>query len=40
MRVFIQLDDLYGANPNLLEPIVLDLIGMGQLDPAQLSATK
>jgi hypothetical protein len=40
MRVFIQLDDLYGANPNLLEPIVLDLIGMGQLDPAQLTATK
>jgi len=39
MRVFIQLDDLYGATPNLLEPIVLDLIGMGQLDPAQLSAT-
>jgi hypothetical protein len=30
MRVFIQLDDLYGASPNLLEPIVLDLIGMGQ----------
>ena len=30
MRVFIQLDDLYGASPNLLEPIVLDLIAMGQ----------
>lgn len=34
MRIFIQLDDLYVANPNILEPLLLDLIAMGASDPA------
>lgn len=32
MRIFIQLDDLYVANPNILEPLLLDLIAMGNSD--------
>lgn len=28
MRIFIQLDDLYLSNPNVLEPLLLDLIAM------------
>lgn len=35
MRIFIQLDDLYVANPNILEPLLLDLIAMGASDPLQ-----
>lgn len=35
MRIFIQLDDLYGSNPNVLEPLLLDLIGMAVQDPIQ-----
>lgn len=28
MRIFIQLDDVYVSNPSILEPILLDLLGM------------
>jgi hypothetical protein len=32
MRIFIQLDDLYPSNPNVLEPLLLDLIAMATPD--------
>ena len=32
MRIFIQLDDLYQSNPNVLEPLLLDLIAMAAPD--------
>ena len=32
MRIFIQLDDLYLSNPNVLEPLLLDLIAMAAPD--------
>jgi hypothetical protein len=35
MRIFIQLDDLYLSNPNVLEPLLLDLIAMAA--PEQLN---
>lgn len=35
MRIFIQLDDLYVSNPNVLEPLLLDLIGMAVSDPVE-----
>ena len=40
MRIFIQLDDLYVANPNILEPLLLDLIAMGASDPEHDSVSK
>lgn len=33
MRIFIQLDELYLLNPNVLEPLLLDLMEMGVPDP-------
>lgn len=35
MRIFIQLDDLYLSNPNVLEPLLLDLIAMGMSENTQ-----
>jgi hypothetical protein len=35
MRIFIQLDDLYLLNPNILEPLLLDLMAIGVSDPVQ-----
>jgi len=34
MRIFIQLDDVYVPNVNVLEPLLLDLIGMLNTEPA------
>lgn len=34
MRIFIQLDDGYVSNPNVLEPLLLDFIAMGVSDLA------
>ncbi len=34
MRIFIQLDDVYVPNLNVLEPLLLDLIGMFANEPA------
>ncbi len=34
MRIFIQLDDLYVSNPNVLEPLLLDLIAICVPNPS------
>jgi hypothetical protein len=34
MRIFIQLDDIYVPNLPILEPILLDLMGMIAAEPA------